>query len=237
MNRLKTGINGLDHIIVDGIPEGSNLLLYGPPGSGKTIMGIEFLYKGVSEFNENGLYVTLEESKDHIFDQAKRFGWDLKKYVKKCALSVLDFKIDEVNRDFAEIIIQEAKIIKAKRIVIDSLELLSLSPIFYEKKHFSLIHNGRIRTGHNIEQFTYNFIHILESTNATKMFITRSTEEDIRTKDGISEYICDGIIHLRSRAMGKAFIRTLEVLKMRRTKIKGGIYVFDITDSGLVVRK
>ena len=132
MTRLKTGIKGFDNLIKEGIPRGSNILVYGKAGCGKTIMGIEYVYRGVEQFSEPGVYISFEQTKDDLIEQAERFGWNLKKYINNNTLSILSHRIDSIDRDFANKIIKESKRIGAKRIVIDNLAMLSMSPLFGE---------------------------------------------------------------------------------------------------------
>ena len=63
---LSTGIQGLDELLNGGIPEGRVVLIVGGPGSGKTTLASQFLYKGISDYNENGIFVSLDEEKDHF---------------------------------------------------------------------------------------------------------------------------------------------------------------------------
>ena len=76
---VATGIQGLDELISGGFPEGRIILVVGGPGAGKTILASQFLYKGIYEHNENGVLVSLDESKDHFFSEMQNFGWDFKK--------------------------------------------------------------------------------------------------------------------------------------------------------------
>ena len=74
---VKTGINGLDSILLDGIPRGNIILLEGGIGTGKTTLGVEFVYRGASQFDEPGLIVLFEVSPDKIVRDAASLGWDL----------------------------------------------------------------------------------------------------------------------------------------------------------------
>ena len=77
----------------------------------------------------------------------------------------------------------------------------------------------------------------LKKAGITTLFITSSSDNEHSTQDGISEYICDGIINLRVRKMGKAYLRTIEIMKMRSSKVMGGIHGFKITDNGIIVEE
>ena len=73
---VKTGINGLDTILADGIPRGNIILLEGGIGTGKTTLGAEFVYRGASQFDEPGIIVLFEVSPDKLVRDASRLGWD-----------------------------------------------------------------------------------------------------------------------------------------------------------------
>src|SRR5437660_8144679 len=74
---VKTGIKGLDEVLVGGIPRGNIILVAGTAGTGKTTLGVEFVYRGASQFNEPGLIVLFEVAPDKLIRDAALFGWDL----------------------------------------------------------------------------------------------------------------------------------------------------------------
>src|SRR5919204_6658394 len=74
---IRTGIAGLDDLLRDGIPRGNVLLVEGAAGTGKTLLGLEFIYRGVTEFHEPGLIVTFEVAPRKLIRDATAFGWDL----------------------------------------------------------------------------------------------------------------------------------------------------------------
>ena len=76
-NFARTGISGLDSILEGGIPRSNVTLVEGAIGTGKTTMGVEFVYRGASEFNEPGLIVLFEVSPEKVVRDAAQLGWDL----------------------------------------------------------------------------------------------------------------------------------------------------------------
>ncbi|MFX0200505.1 MAG: ATPase domain-containing protein, partial [Candidatus Hodarchaeota archaeon] len=77
---VRTGIPGVDKILADqGIPKGHTILVSGGPGSGKTTFAIQFLYVGAAQYEEPGVYVTLDEEPGDIKENMIAYGWDLKK--------------------------------------------------------------------------------------------------------------------------------------------------------------
>ena len=86
---VRTGISGLDVILSDGIPRGNIILVEGAVGTGKTTLGVEFVYRGVSEFGEPGLIVLFEVSPEKLARDASQFGWDLAALERKGTLRIL----------------------------------------------------------------------------------------------------------------------------------------------------
>jgi circadian clock protein KaiC len=76
---VPTGVYGLDEMIGGGFPKERIILVLGGPGSGKTILASQFLYKGFSQYNENGVMVSLDEAKRHYYSEMLNFGWDFQK--------------------------------------------------------------------------------------------------------------------------------------------------------------
>jgi len=89
----RTGIPGLDDVIL-GFPEGSLILVSGKPGSGKTIMGMTFIYRGALEVGERGVYVSVYESKNRFLQLARRLGMDFEKLEEKGLQPYLDTSHD-----------------------------------------------------------------------------------------------------------------------------------------------
>src|ERR1700681_496217 len=85
----KTGIKGLDSILLGGIPRSNVILLQGVTGSGKTLMGMEFIYRGITEFNEPGIIVVFETSPDKLIRDAAAFGWKLDELQKQKKLQIV----------------------------------------------------------------------------------------------------------------------------------------------------
>ena len=77
---VPSGVYGLDEMMSGGLPSKRIILILGGPGAGKTILASQFLYKGLSEFNENGIMVSLDEGKNHYFSEMNNFGWDIKPF-------------------------------------------------------------------------------------------------------------------------------------------------------------
>lgn len=88
-NLIRTGITGLDEILMGGIPRGNVVLLQGITGSGKTLMGIELICRGITQFNEPGLIVVFETSPDKLIRDTEKFGWHLDELQREKKLRVI----------------------------------------------------------------------------------------------------------------------------------------------------
>ena len=80
---IKTGTKGLDNVLKGGLRKNSSLLITGAPGTGKTIMALQFIYYGAKTYNEDGIFISTEESLTDLRNYAKNFGMDLEELEKK----------------------------------------------------------------------------------------------------------------------------------------------------------
>lgn len=234
MQRIQTGIKNVDKLLDGGFPKNSNILISGVPGSGKTIFGLEFLYRGATEFKENGLFVTLEQTQKSLIEQADSLGFNFKKLISNNQIHILYIPVDQMNRDFGQEIKNIAKKNNVSRIVFDSLSLLAINSTFIQDNKFSLADGKNLKVSFNLSQFIFNFINMFEEIDATTLII-KNLEPEKREEDIVSEYVCDGVISLRSMSMGKIRSRTLEITKMRKTSCDNGIYSLKIKKGGLEV--
>ncbi|WP_035660821.1 ATPase domain-containing protein [Halalkalibacter akibai] len=216
----KTGIEGLDFILSGGYPEGSAILLEGAPGTGKTILGMQFLYHGAQELNEAGIYITFEEFPEQLYQEMNSFGWDLRQLEKKNKLRVICMspevlieQMKQPNGIFERIV----KEIDCKRIVIDSLNLL----------HFGVEGSAEKR------EIVYMLRNILRKHSMTSLLIHEQSSLNKKEIPFVS-YVVDGVIQLSLQEHNTIYRkRTLEVLKMRGCNIKEGEHIYRLTDDGV----
>ena len=226
----QTGIAGLDQLIGEGFPLGSTILLSGTPGTGKTIFALEYLINGINKFDENGLYVTFEEKIENLRAQASQFGWDLEKMEKEGKLKVLQIHASEITKNVVKEIIELAKENNVKRLVIDSLSTLSINiPTTYT--------NVNEMNEYTIKRFIYAFVDELKQhlKEVTTLMISQTMNDSDLSRDNISEFICDGIIHITFESMGGEFSRRLVVRKMRQRKNDEDIHPLEISKEGIKV--
>src|SRR5688572_11863295 len=121
---VKTGVAGFDDILSGGIARGNVILVEGAIGTGKTTLGLEFVYRGASQFDEPGVLVLFESSPDKVKRDALLFGWDLQELERQGRLKIV-FTTREVLRQELQqadsVLLEEAARIGARRIFIDGV--------------------------------------------------------------------------------------------------------------------
>lgn len=213
VERVKTGILGLDKLVQGGFIKGSANLVCGGTGTGKTIFCLQYLWEGLKN-GEHAVYITLEESADEIKKDALVFGWDFESYEKKRKFKIIEKNIyEDTNLQFFEI-----DELKAKRVVIDSISL------------FSLIIEDKADTRNKLR----DLIKSLKERDITILLTSEVIGEGL-SRLGVEEFSADGVIVLKSIPMGKTNQRTIEIRKMRRTKIGEGAHSIEFCKNGIKV--
>jgi circadian clock protein KaiC len=226
LEKSPTGIKGLDEITFGGIPKNRPTLIVGGIGSGKTFLSMQFILKGISEFNEPGVFMTFEEKAQELMTNVSNLGYDLKKLVtdNKIYLEHLhigQYEIQEsgkYNIDGLFIRIEQAiKKTNAKRIVFDSLDSL-----------FSNLDISLLRS-----EFKRLFFW-LKDKNVTAM-ITAESGFTYVTRLGLEENVADCVIELSNRIVNQVAIRRLRVMKYRGSTHANNEYPFVIDNTGMSV--
>lgn len=222
IERLESGIHGLDRLMEGGFVKGSTNLIAGTTGTCKTIFCMQYMWHGLQK-NESGVYVTLEQRPDEILADVSKFGWDFKKYTPN------KFKIDSmIATDITELranLVNSIKKVNAKRFALDSISLATIGWKERPEEFFKL----RIKI--------FDLINTLKSLGVTSLLISEvpRSEKESLSRFGFEEFIADSVILLQSFTAG-APMRTLQILKMRRTNHGKKIYPFDVTEKGLVLK-
>lgn len=246
MERVSTGIKGFDNLVQGGFPRGSTILYCGSPGTGKTIFALEYAYRGAKEFNEKSLYVTFEQKREELVEQASQFGWNIEELEHNHLLRIVSIPAKQLNYDTSAEIVKMALDDGFKRVVIDSLSTLTINAPIYadqgassvkdvvgDKVFFSPPIIGDTLT----KRFIYNFIdNIKRVDHITTLMVGEAPDKgDFISRDSISEFICDGVILVTFESMGGEFSRSLIVRKMRNTKNDEDIHPLEISAEGMVV--
>ncbi len=90
ISRVKTGIPGLDKMLNGGLPKGRTILLSGPAGAGKTTLATQFIYKGVLDYGDPGIYVTFDENPKTVRQNFASYGWRIQSLEKENLLALVD---------------------------------------------------------------------------------------------------------------------------------------------------
>ncbi len=227
LKKVRTGISGLDEITSGGIPAGRPTLVCGGPGSGKTLLSTEFIVRGVTEFNEPGVFMTFEEKTEELTTNVASLGFDLQGLQAAGLL-----KVDHVHLDRNEI--QETgdydleglfirlghaiDTIGAKRVVLDTVESL-----------FSGLQDRFTLRAELKRLFQW-----LKEKQVTAI-ITAERGVDSLTREGLEEYVSDCVILLDQRVMDKIATRLLRIVKYRGSVHGTNEYPFLIDEEGLAV--
>src|SRR6266540_3408909 len=124
---IQTGIYGLDQIFLGGIRKGNLILVEGAAGTGKTLLGLEFIYRGITEHDEPGIIVVFETSPRKLIRDAAGFGWDLDALQQQNKLKIIFTSakvLDQELRSPDSLLLETAAEIGAQRIFIDGISLL-----------------------------------------------------------------------------------------------------------------
>ncbi len=225
VERVTTGITGLDDMLNGGVLRGSATLVEGAPGTGKSTLGMQFIYHGAAHADEPGLILTLESFPRQYYQDAANFGWDFHGLEAANRLRVI-MSSPEVSRADLQAVNGQieamAHQINARRILIDSLshfERLAGDPVELRQTVYEFI-NGLKRIG---------LTAVLTRENATLLGETPDIEEDLA-------FVVDGYILLRYVELASAVRRALLVLKMRGSDHAKDIRQFEITGRGLELR-
>ena len=222
MERVKTGIEGLDRILGGGFPKKSITLVSGPPGSGKSIFCFQFLYEGVKN-GEKGLFLTLDKKVDGLLVQAREIGFDFQPAIENRLVKFLYLNINK--KYIYETMTNEILSDEYDRIVLDSITPLSEMPIFMRNTEntdidISMVTPEEYPPGVNlpIRRLHLRYIlNTLEAANSTSVVTSEIPVGSLLlSRDGISEFLADGVITLSlDSTMDR---RKLSVMKMRNTK-------------------
>ena len=227
--KAETGIEGFDYLTLGGLTKGRNTLVVGTSGSGKTLLGVEYIYKAITEFNQSGIFITFEERPEDIMRNVFKLGWDLNQLVSDDQLRFIDGspepnQQEEIGSyDLSGLFVQIEHFIKevdAKVLVIDSI-----GSLFTQFKNQGVIRSEIFRI--------INFLRDLGITSI--MTAERLDEYGPITRFGIEEFVSDNVIVLRNVLDDEKCRRTIQILKMRGNKHLQGEFPFTISDEGISI--
>lgn len=223
--KTPTGIAGLDEITNGGLPAGRPTLICGCPGCGKTLMSVEFIVRGATEYNEPGVFMAFEEKAEELAENTLSLGFDLDKLVreKKIRMDYVHIDRSEIEEtgeyDLDGLFIRLGHAIGsigAKRVVLDTIENL-----------FSGLTNESIIRAELRRLFQW-----LKAKGVTAV-ITGERGKDSLTRQGLEEYVSDCVILLDHRVKHQISTRLLRVVKYRGSLHGTNEYPFLIDSEGI----
>ncbi len=226
VERVSTGVLGLDEIIHGGyLPQTANLV-EGAPGCGKTTLGMQFIQEGAQR-GEAGIILTFEEFPQQYYRDARAFGWNFRDLEQHNLLRVImsspevtKADIERVNGTIEHMIDE----IQAKRILVDSIS------------HFERMSEDPV----TLRNLVYSFINSLKRKGLTILLTRESSylwgESDIEEEaDAGLSFLVDSYTTLRYVEIDSAIQRALIVMKIRGSAHDTRIFQCDINENGLRV--
>jgi circadian clock protein KaiC len=222
-----TGIEGLDEITFGGLPKGRTTLICGSAGCGKTLLSMEFLVHGATQFNEPGVFIAFEENEEDLRKNVASLGYDLKDLSDRNKL-IIDYvhiersEIEETGEyDLEGLFVRLGYAIDsigAKRVVLDTIESI-----------FSGLPNPSILRAELRRLFRW-----LKDKGVTAI-VTGERGDGLLTRHGLEEYVSDCVILLDHRTREQISTRRLQIVKYRGSTHGTNEYPFLIDETGISV--
>ena len=219
-DRVPTGIVGFDDLIEKGFPRGSLVLIAGNAGSGKTIFSSQYVYNGLARQNEYGVYASLAEDRSAFYRNMRRMGMDFEKYEREGAFRFMDFITtrEEGVRTILQTIIDQVDELKARRLVIDPFSALMQA----------------LSSKIDVRILLHTLIGKTARQKGVTTLLVSEKPLDFETKSmEAEEFVSDGVVLLNATPEGGVLRRTLQVIKLRGTKIKSEQHSFEIDENGI----
>ena len=230
VTKLKTGITGFDEISFGGLPERRSTLVAGTAGSAKTLFAIQFLVRGIEDFNESGVFVTFEETPEDIIRNVRSLGWNLDKYVEDGKLVFVDVsQVPEVihmetgGYDLSGLLVRienGVKKVDATRMVIDSV-----GSLFSQFENSGLVRRELDRMAACLKKLGVTSVVTVE----------RVSEYGEVARFGVEEFVADNVIILRNSLEEERRRRTIEILKYRGAIHQKGECPFAVSPHGIEI--
>jgi len=227
--KLGTGIGGLDEMLGGGINHGSIVGVVGPPGSGKTIISLQFLYASLCG-GRTCLYISAHHREEDLIRHSQSYGWDLMPFIKSKQLNLMQIPPVRLAQkgggmhlvsDYLDQLPLTVSENKKEVVVIDSIT------------DFLMLCKSEIESRSRLLDLS----HILSVNDSAALMTAESEVHSDSTRYGIVEYVVDGFIVLRRVQSSdlSEIVHVIQVAKMRWSKHLREIRQYDFTDKGIVV--
>ncbi len=222
--RAAFGIKGLDDMIQGGLLPGTANLIEGAPGTGKTTMGMQFIYNGITQFEEPGLIITFEEFPQQYYHDAMQFGWDFKKLEAKGQLKIAFSDPETTLKELEDVngtLISIIEKMKIKRVVVDSVT------------HFESLSLDEF----HLREIERKFINALKRENVTSILL-RENDSLMGQMSRVTSkipFIVDSYFLLRYVEIDSTVQKAFLILKMRGSDHQKDIRSFRIGPKGIEV--
>ena len=220
--RIPTGVPELDALIEGGLRQGKSYLVVGEPGTGKSVLSLQYLVRGLMD-KEKGLYVAIDEKPADVIEQATSLGWDLAPFIESKEFLILDASAYFVARAG-----DTSKSVDVQRVATDLNTYITrmgaarvvIDPV------------GPLLGAHNSDQARQLIYALQANINTTHLLTTYASDKQLR---GVEEYLVAGTMVLSMEPVNGRFVRRLSIEKMRGTALEPAQYPFSIVaDRGIV---
>ncbi len=238
---VPTGVPGLDELISGGFPKGRVILIIGGPGAGKTILSSQFLYKGLREHNENGVFVSLDEGKNHYYAEMSKFGWDFQKAEDDAKFYFLDAtRLSRVAILKEKMLKEEVNSLRGKEITIDKLvqELEArIKQVNAKRVVIDTLASLFYRFPDPIERRTagVDLIEALSDLGATVIVTTELSQLGLKRKITEEEFLVHGSIVMQALFSHGTVTRGIQVEKMRGVNVNNSLVPYTIDCTGIEI--
>jgi KaiC/GvpD/RAD55 family RecA-like ATPase len=217
VERIKSGINGLDNFMEGGFPKGSNIVISGLPGTGKSLFGMSFIAEGCRN-GERCLYITVEQTPEAIIKQANQFNYNFTEWQEQGNLKIVHFNfLEPISKKMLENVLQSVENESYDRVVIDSISAIAHAPVPISYMGFLELFDKTTKNG------------------ITTVCIAQKDEREPTNK--MLEYIGDGLILFEKNILGQTPNRTITIDKLRWTKINELPHDFEFAENGIVIQQ
>ena len=217
---MPTGIPGLDQLLDGGIVRGNSLLIEGPPGSGKSTLGVRILYEGITRYQEPGLLLTFEEFPRQVYAEASNYGIDLHAFEDAGMLRVIwtpPSRVLESFRGKSDLVDKIVKEIGVRRLLIDSIT------------HFKRVFSDEPK----LREILSNILTSLKIAGVNALLVKELERQDEETI-AFEEYLVDASLRLHNKSEG-AHSENTRYLEVRKTRGHGhvsGLHPFQLDTGG-----